>query len=140
MIPENGEAKKSRPYVWYLQITLRPMQNCDKEQMYLFYINRIINEMIDVFKIVSQGNGPKYLRKLFKASEHRYNRRSILSLELPKYRTVKYGRNCFKFHGAKLWNSLDTSFKCAIDLQSFIERIRSWNGHDLRAKHVIYVF
>ena len=26
----------------------------------LLYINRIRNEMIDVFKIVSQGNGPIY--------------------------------------------------------------------------------
>ncbi len=35
----------------------RAMQNCDKEQMYLFLcINRIRNEMTDVFKIVSQGN------------------------------------------------------------------------------------
>ncbi len=100
----------------------------------LLYINRIRNEMIDVFKIVSQGNGPIYLRKLFKASEHRYNTRSILSLELPKYRTVKYGRNCFKFHGAKLWNSLDTSFKCAIHLQSFKEPIRSWNGQDCKCQ------
>ncbi len=106
------------------------MQNCDKEQVYLLYINRTRNEMIDVFIIVSQGNGSIYLRNLFKATEHCYNTRSILSLDLPKYRTVKYGRNCFKFHGAKLWNSLDTSFKCAMDLKSFKQRIRSWNGQD----------
>ncbi len=42
----------------------------------------------------------------------------------------EYGRNCFNFHGAKLWNSLDTRFKCAKDLKSFKERFRSWNGQD----------
>ncbi len=60
----------------------------------LLYINRIRNKMIDVFKIVSQGNGSIYVRNVFKATEHRYNTKSILSLELSKYRTVKYGRNC----------------------------------------------
>ncbi len=35
---ENGEATKAGPTFGILQIILRLMQNCDKEQMCLFYI------------------------------------------------------------------------------------------------------
>ncbi len=97
-----------------------------KSDVPLLHINRTRNEMIDVFK----NSLPTQRPYIFKSTKHRYNTRSILSLVLSKYRTVKYGRNCFRFHCAKFWNSLDTSFKYAIDLQSFKERIRSWNGQD----------
>ncbi len=96
----------------------------------LLYTSRVRNQMIDVFKILIQDNCPRYLRTLFKEYEPPYNTRSIRSLDIPKYRTVKYGRNSFRFHGVKLWNSLDTSIKCAIDLKGFKDRIRSWNGQD----------
>ncbi len=86
--------------------------------------------MLDVFKIIIQYNDPGYLRMLFKEYERPYNTRSIWSLDLPKHRTVKYGRNSFRFRGVKLWNPLDTSIKCAIDLKRFKDRIRSWNGKD----------
>ncbi len=36
----------------------------------LLYTNRVRNQMIDVFKILIQDNGPSYLRVLFKEYEN----------------------------------------------------------------------
>ena len=90
----------------------------ERADLPLLCTSRVRNQMIDVFKVFIQGNGPRYLRTFFKECERGYNHdntRSTWSLDLPKYSTVKYGRNNFRCHGAKLWNSLDTSIKCGID-------------------------
>ncbi len=95
--------------------------------------------MVDVFKVLIQDNGPKHLRTLFEEYEHPYNTTSIRSLDLPKYRAVKCGR--IRFHGVKLWNLLDMSIKCAIELKSFKDRIRFWHGQDCTCQaYVFYVF
>ncbi len=57
------------------------------------YTSRVRNQMIDVFKILIQENGPRCLRTLFTEYEHSYDTRSIRSLDLPKYRTVNYPIN-----------------------------------------------
>ncbi len=101
-----------------------------KADVPMLYMSRVRNEMTDVLKILSQENRPKYLRKFCKECKHCYNTRNIWSLGRPKYRTVKYGLNCIKYHGVKLWNSRDSRIKCAMDLKSFKERIRSWDGKD----------
>lgn len=60
-------------------------------------MSRVRNQLTDVSKILSQGNGPRYLRKVFKECDHCYMiyTRNSWSLDLPKYRTVEYERNYF---------------------------------------------
>ena len=51
---------------------------------FLYMSIMVRNQMVDVFKLLSQGNSPKHQRKLFKEREHCYNTTNILSLVNPE--------------------------------------------------------
>ena len=93
----------------------------------LLYVRRLRTIALELFKICNDI-GPSYLKSYFKRSSRQYDMRRGSSLVLPKYKTVKYGKKCFKFHAVKLWNDLNYDCTHAANLQAFREIINVWSG------------
>jgi hypothetical protein len=74
--------------------------------------------MVEVLKLMHK-EVPMHLHNMFSARESCYSSHNHSRLEQPKYKTVKYGYNSFRYQGAKLWNLLDNDFKQGCTLVEF---------------------
>ena len=92
----------------------------------LLYVERLRMIVTEVYKCVNDLN-PDYLNTLFSLKTQVYNTRNI-HVNLPNYRTVKYGKHCIKYEGAFLWNLLDNNVKQSMTLKMFKNSIKLWNG------------
>ena len=91
----------------------------------LMYVQRLRGLMIEVFKIINK-EGPTYLHDMITVKETHYNVRNFKTLQQPKYKTIKYGFNSFRYHGAMLWNLLDNEFKKSVTVKDFKNMISKW--------------
>ena len=60
---------------------------------------------------VCHGIGPKYMQALITKSDCPYSTRNAKRVELPKYKSVRYGYNSFTYNGAFIWNNLPNEIK-----------------------------
>jgi len=51
--------------------------------------------------------------------------RNSMNIVMPKFSTIKYGKNSILYTSAKLWNILNNETKQAINIMTFI---MLWNG------------
>ncbi len=82
------------------------------------YAQRMINIMIMAFKMYN-GLCPSQLNVLLKKKTVMYNLRDDQRVNLPNYSTVKYGKHCFSYIAAHLWNCLPYSIKSYKDITTF---------------------
>ena len=82
--------------------------------------------MIDMYGILS-GSSPSYLNTMFRPVSSKYDMRDKKKLQLPKYKTVRYGKNSIKYQGAFQWNKIPIDFKQIASFNDFKCNIRSWN-------------
>jgi hypothetical protein len=93
----------------------------------LLYIHRIKLIMVEIYKIINKM-GPKYLHDMFTVKDNNYNVRNKLTLVLPKFNTVKYGKKSIKYEGVKFWNLLTNEVRQAINVDVFKRFLRNWQG------------
>jgi len=82
---------------------------------------------VEVYKIVNML-GPKYLHEMFVVHDSIYDMINSMNIVMPKFNTVKYGKNAISYTGVKLWNILNTETKQAINIMVFGRFIMLWNG------------
>ena len=90
-------------------------------------ISRMRTLATEVYKAYNKL-GPSYTNDLFKPNSNDLGLRSINSVNLPRYKTVTYGRNSLRFTGAHIWNSLDIELRTAVSIKEFKTLIKNWDG------------
>ena len=100
------------------------------------YVQRLRCILLEVYKIV-HTLGPSYLHDLVSVKELTYNTRKECLLIQPKYNSVKYGRNSFKYQGSKLWNSLSNDGNNCEDIKSFKNFLLKWKGPECECANCI---
>ena len=75
---------------------------------------------------IKNGLAPTYLSELFTPQESNYDMRDSNKFALPKYNTVKFGRNSFRYYGAKLWNQIPVNIKNSSSPNSFKSAVNKW--------------
>ena len=49
-------------------------------------------------------------------------------LQLLTVRNSRYGKNCFRFEAARVWNSLPNEIRCANNFKEFKRLVHTWTG------------
>ena len=96
-----------------------------KASMYPLYLKRIKNVLIEIFKIC-QHSCPAYLNDLFSIKDVSYDLRNEVSLQLPKFKSIKYGKNSLRYIGVQYWN-MSKNVSCEFDIKDFKLQLNSWN-------------
>ena len=78
---------------------------------------------------------PSYLGNLVHVRNDSINLRSKNNLTFPRFKTVTYGKECFRYKAPFYWNSLPNDMKNASSLYSFKSFFYP-NGH----QHVLAAF
>ena len=90
------------------------------------YIKRLKLILLEIYIILN--NSSPLLENMFKSKDIPYlvgNKNLIVT---PKYNTVTYGYNSFRYQGAKLWNSLIDDMKSLSTFKDFKCAIIKWSG------------
>jgi len=90
-------------------------------------VTRLREIVIEVFKCVNRLN-PEFLNQLFNVKENKYLLRDPCILAVPKFKRVKYGKQSISYYGAHLWNNLPSMYKENMDLCTFRNMIKTWEG------------
>ena len=92
-------------------------------------IRRMRTMALETFKIINKI-APVCLHDLLHIKNSKYNFRYTNILDVPQVRTTRYGKKCFRFAAATLWNGFPNHFREANSFSHFKSLIQSWNGSD----------
>ena len=87
--------------------------------------------LTEIYKALN-GFSPEYMSEIFTVKQVGYNLRNSFILDIPRFQTVKYGKNSVRYAGAALWNQLPNHIKNSNSLKEFKEKIKNWNGVECR--------
>ena len=89
-----------------------------------------------VFK-VHHGMSPPLPPLFFQSAQTSYDLRCKHNFILPKFHTVKYGKQSFEYMGAFIWNSLPINIKSSTTYTEFKTKLKNWNGPNYNCKYCI---
>ncbi len=70
---------------------------------------------------------PAYLSNLIIVKRVTVNLRSVNSLVMPKYKTITYGKNSFKYNASFYWTCMPNDEKNAQSIQYFKYIVKDWS-------------
>ena len=91
------------------------------------HIKRIRLMALEVFKSIHNLN-PAFMNTLFECKTLMHDLRDTHKLVIPSFKTIRYGKNTFYYHGAHIWNLLPATFKQCVDIKCFKNMLNSWDG------------
>ena len=94
------------------------------------HLQRLRKLLVEVFKIV-RNLSPNIVLDLFKVNTLSRSR-TIFPLYVPRFKTIRYGKNSLTYLGCKLWNDLDNTLKSIENIKQFRSEINKWNGPTCR--------
>ena len=95
------------------------------------HLGRMQSIAIETYKCLN-GIAPQYIRDIVKYKNAKYNFRYENMLQLPTVRTSRYGKKCFRFEAARVWNSLPTEIRCAENFKEFKRLVHTWTGPECK--------
>lgn len=98
---------------------------CKQEKQLNVYRKCIKAVAIQMFKI-KNGLSPDYVNELFTRREVNYEMRDSNNFNIPRYKTVKYGKRSLIYYAPKLWTNLPIHVKDAISLRTFKSAVTKW--------------
>ena len=98
---------------------------CKKEKIINISRKCVKAAAILLYKI-KKDMAPKYVTEMFTPYESNYDMRDANKFVLPQFNTVRYGKNSFKYYGAKLWNNIPLAIKNSSSLNTFKSAISNW--------------
>ena len=100
-------------------------QICHDEEILNVQRGCIKAAAIQMYKIKNH-NVPIYIEELFKRRESAYNIRDNDLFDIPRFKTVGYGKRSFRYYGAKLWSNIPKEIKDKPSLKCFKDAITIW--------------
>jgi hypothetical protein len=98
---------------------------CHDEKMLTIFKGCIRAAAIQMYKVKNQS-APKYIQELFKRKESVYDIRDNDLFNIPKFKTVGYGKKSFRYYGSKLWSNIPKEIKDKPSLLSFKDAMTNW--------------
>ena len=98
---------------------------CKQERQLNIHRKCVKNTAVLMYK-VRKGTVPSYVSELFKVQNLQYAIRDNNKFVLPKYDTVKFGKNSMRYYGVKLWNNIPIMIKTSPSLNTFKLAINTW--------------
>ena len=68
----------------------------------------------------------------------KYDFRNYKIIELPKFKTIRYGRSTIGYQGAKLWNLVPIAIQNIPNFKDFKSVLLAWNGPDCNCGTCFY--
>ena len=87
------------------------------------YQQRLHNIAIFMYK-VKNGLVPTYITEIFNTAPKRYNLRNA-DFNIPRFRTVHYGKHSLRYFGPHLWNKLEQNDRENPNFKSFKNSIKN---------------
>ena len=75
---------------------------------------------------VKCGIAPSFVSEMFNPQTSNYDMRDNNKFVLPHFNTIQYGRNSFRYYGAKLWNNIPIAIKNSPSLNTFKSAMSKW--------------
>ena len=91
--------------------------------------------LLEVYKCIHELD-PRYRHGMFSQKSRAYDYRDLSIFTLLKYNTNTYGKKCFMYKGAKLWNSISNGIKTE-NISEFKTLLKKWNGTSCICKNCI---
>ena len=97
----------------------------------MLYIDRLKKIAVFVYKCVKK-EGPTNSHTLFTTKDIRYSFRDPYKVEQPNVNTSTFGLNSLRYSGSVLWNKLPVDLKGAVDVNTFKNLLKTWDGHSCK--------
>ena len=91
------------------------------------HVRRLRMIAMEVYKSLNNIN-PEFMWELFQKKETEYNFRDSFKVDIPSFKTLKYGKYSFSYYGAHLWNILPINIKQSLSQTNFKMVLSSWDG------------
>ena len=75
---------------------------------------------------VKRGIAPSFVSEMFNSQISNYEMRDNNKFVLPQFNTMLFGRNSFRYYGAKLWNNIPIAIKNSPSLNTFKSAMSKW--------------
>ena len=98
---------------------------CRNEQQLNIYKRCIKNVAIQMYKIKNQTS-PIFMQNLFVRRQSQYEMRDNDVYNIPRFKTVTYGKKSFRYYGAKLWSIIPVDIKDINSLVRFKSALTKW--------------
>ena len=102
-------------------------QQVDPSGLSTLYIGRLRVLATEMYKVIN-NLAPSYVSDLFQKRENMYNIRIKDNLEIPRYKSVRYGKNSITYFGPKIWNGLPSEIKQSVTINEVKHLLKLWNG------------
>jgi hypothetical protein len=99
----------------------------DKANLPSLTLGRLRALATETYKILNK-QCPEYLADLFHFKIIKYNLRNSNLLDIPNFKTSRFGRHSFKIDSVFIWNNLPNDCRSATTLHEFKKLIQTWNG------------
>ena len=104
---------------------LRYEEMLEQEKQLSVYRRCLKTAAVMMYK-VRNGTTPTYIKELFEEQRLAYDIRDNNKFVLPQFNTIKFGKNSFRYFGAKLWNYLPIEIKNMGSLNTFKSAVHRW--------------
>lgn len=104
---------------------LRYEEMLEQEKQLSVYRRCLKTAAVMMYK-VRNGTTPIYIKELFEEQRLAYDIRDNNKFVLPQFNTIKFGKNSFRYFGAKLWNYLPIEIKNMGSLNTFKSAVHRW--------------
>lgn len=101
---------------------------CSEENQLNVYRRCIKAVAIQMYKVKNQL-APIFVQDLFTRRESTYNMRDSDLFNIPRFKTVNYGRKSFRYYGPKLWSVIPLDVKEMGSLKCFKNALTNWLGN-----------
>ena len=99
----------------------------NKAGMETLHLKRLKVLATEVFKSINDLN-PSFMQRMFTVKVNSLGLRDENKLVQPQFDTITYGKRCFTYYGAHLWNLMPENVKGCINMYDFKQLLSSWEG------------
>lgn len=98
---------------------------CQNEKLLNIYRRCMKEVAIQMYKVKNKLV-PKYILEMFHIRDIVYDIRDNDLFNIPRFKTVTYGKKSFRYYGAKLWSMIPKEIKDKTSLTCFKDALTTW--------------
>ena len=97
----------------------------NKNEKCTFMLTRLKKISIFVYNCV-QNLYAKHFNQMYSIKNNEYAMRDNMVVNIPKFKTIRFGKMSLNYSGSKLWNSLPVNYKECQDISKFKVKLNCW--------------
>ena len=97
----------------------------NKNEKCTFMLTRLKKISIFVYNCV-QNLYAKHFNQMYSIKNNEYAMRDNMVVNIPKFKTIRFGKMSLNYSGSKLWNSLPVNYKECQDISKVKVKLNCW--------------